>query len=63
MANTTKPDEYFMSSIVVNGRGYRMMRVGRGMTCPCRLYIDDELKATGTERRLNGLIAVHAKAV
>ena len=60
-SHIAKPDEYFMSSTVVNDRSYRMMRIGRGMARPCRLNIDGKLQATGDERRLRGLIAVHAK--
>ncbi len=45
-----------IKSVIIGGRRYRLMRLGLRMTSPCRLYVDGELSATGTQRYLNLLI-------
>ncbi len=48
--------EYFIKSVDIGGRPYKLMRAGRTMASPCRLYVDGELFATGTQRYLDALI-------
>ena len=59
--------EYFIKSVIVNGKGYRLMRLGRGMTKPCRLYVNGKFVLDGSESELNKFIKSgrldHAAAV
>ncbi|KKL15249.1 hypothetical protein LCGC14_2507470 [marine sediment metagenome] len=48
--------EFFIKSVIVNGKGYRLVRLGRGMTNPCRLYVNGKFVLDGNESELNKLI-------
>ena len=52
----TTIQEYFIKSVIVNGKGYRLMRLGRGMTNPCRLYVNGKSVLDGSESELSKLI-------